>query len=129
MAMGFIAALGWYSLFYDEGVRLGKRLAREAQSLRESRENTRLFTYRPLLGTHQEYSVGIGAGAQCAPEQGRFCGDAGLSVHVERGNSGSTTYYRRFVSVPKALYIAKHGESLEVSLRKTGGNVEVVAMR
>lgn len=129
LAAGFFAALGWYSLFYDEGVRLGQRLAREAQSLRESHESERVFSYRPLLGAHQEFSVGIGAGSQCAPEQGRFCGDSGLTVRVERGNSGSTTYFRRFVSVPKALYIAKNGSDLVVALRKTGGNVEVVALR
>jgi len=128
--MGILGALiCWYYLFYDEGVRLGKQLGREAQAMRESHEDERVFTYHPLLGSDQQYWVGIGAGSKCDPDRGLLCGDSGLTVRVERGRSGSTTYHRRFVSVPNALSVEKHGESLQVSLHKVGDNVELVRMR
>ncbi len=111
-------ALVWYELFYDEGVRFGEQIAREATELRGSRETERVFTFRPLFGTHQHYWIGIGAGPQ-----------SGLSVRVEHGHGGSTSYHRRFVSVPNRLEVNKDGEPAQITLRKSGAEVKLVVLR
>jgi hypothetical protein len=119
-------ALLWYELFYDEGVRLGKQIASEATALRASTETERVFTFRPLLGTHQHYWIGIGAGPQCLPP----CdSQSAVTVQVEHGHGGSTAYYKSFVGVPLALQVEKNGDPVRVTLRKRGPEIEVVALR
>lgn len=113
----------WYELIYDEGVRLGNQIASEATALRASNEAERVFTFRPLLGTHQHYWIGIGAGPQClAPCDAQ----SAVTVQVEHGHGGSTACYRSFVGVPLALQAEKNGDP--VLLRKRGLQVEVVAL-
>ncbi|MND01451.1 hypothetical protein D3C83_204480 [compost metagenome] len=53
----------------------------------------------------------------------------GLTVSVERGRHGSTTYHVRFVAVPAPLLIKKVDQKTEIVLRKIGDTIAVVALR
>ena len=122
-------ACAWDRITYDEGVRLGKQIAAEAEVLRKSDQTELTFEFRPRYGVEQSYRVGIGKAERCDPQHGKNCAQAAVSVSVERGQGGSTTYAYRYVSVPAPLQIEKRGEATFVTLRKSAADVQVVALR
>lgn len=123
-----ILSLAACSMLTDEGVSLGSQIAKAGKKLRRSPDSTMVILYEPREGVNQKYSVGIGAAVWCP---GPPCpqNTSGLTVEVERGNHGSTTVHLNVVAVPKALFIEKQGEAVEVTLRKIRDTIQVVRLR
>ena len=112
----------------DEGVWLGERIGDAAERLRRSSQTELVFAYVPRAGADQRYSIGVGKSVWC-PAPPCYENEGGLTVSVERGRHGSTTYHTRFVAVPTALKIAKFGQPTQVVLRKNKGAIELVELR
>src|SRR3954467_8484040 len=95
-------------LIDDEGSWLGARIGEAAEKLRQSADTELVYTYTPLEGVDQKYWVGMGRVVWCPSPPCRQT-EGGLTVSVERGRHGSTTYHMRFVAVPARLQISKEG--------------------
>ena len=123
----FIVSCGAHILG-DEGEWLGETIGRAADQLRHSTDTVLVISYAPVSGVNQRYSIGIGRSVWC-PKPPCFENQGALTVEVERGRHGSTTYHMRFVAVPKPLEIQKAGEATQLVLRKNGDVIELVALR
>ena len=123
----FIVGCGAHILG-DEGEWLGERIGRAADQLRHSTDAESVISYAPESGVNQRYSIGIGRSVWC-PKPPCFENQGALTVEVERGRHGSTTYHMTFVAVPKPLEIQKTGEETQLVLRKNGSVIELVALR
>lgn len=125
LSVVFINACG---AFTDESVRLARQIEDASAELRRSGNKELVLTYRPQEGVDQNYSVGIGKTVWC-PGPPCLENTGGLTVEVERGNHGSTTYYMRFVAVPKPLQIQKNGQPTVIVLRANGDTIDLVDLR
>ncbi|MGH9888548.1 MAG: hypothetical protein ACREBE_23650 [bacterium] len=112
----------------DEGEWLGERIGVAADKLRHSGQAELVVSYAPESGINQRYSIGIGKSVWC-PRPPCYENQGALTVEVERGRHGSTTYHMRFVAVPKPLEIHKVGEATAIVLRKNGDSIELVELR
>jgi hypothetical protein len=87
-----------------------------------------VVSYAPESGIDQRYSIRIGKSVWC-PEPPCHENQGALTVGVERGRHGSTTYHMRFVAVPRPLEIRKAREVTRLVLRKNGDVIELVELR
>lgn len=115
-------------VFGDEGVWLGEKIGSAADELRHSTQTELVISYAPRSGVNQQYSIGIGRTVWCPAPPCRE-NQGGLTVEVEHGRHGSTTYYSRFVAVPKPLEIHKTGQPTQLILRKNKDVIELVELR
>jgi hypothetical protein len=112
----------------DEREWLGERIGKAADQLRRSAKTELVISYASESGVNQRYSVGVGKSVWC-PTPPCNENQSALTVSVERGRQGSTTYHMRFVAVPAPLQIQKNGAATEVVLRKVGDIIELVELR
>jgi hypothetical protein len=112
----------------DEGEWLGERIGDAADQLRHSTQVELVVSYAPESGVNQRYSIGIGKSAWC-PKPPCYENQGALTVGVERGRHGSTTYHMKFVAVPKPLEIHKAGAATQLVLRKNKDVIELVELR
>ncbi len=124
-----LAACDSRSFGNDEGVYLAQRIGDAAEKLRASSDTMAAVEYSPNEGIDQRYTVGIGASKWCPDPPCDPGEQSGLTVHVERGNSGSTTVHKRYVAIPAALHLERASGRTNVFLRKNGDVIEVVAIR
>lgn len=114
-------------LLGDESEWLGETIGEAAARHRTATEF--VVSYAPTSGVNQRYSVEVSPSAWCStmPCAGRY---GSLTVRVERGRQGSTTYHMRFIAVPKPLAIHKNGQATELVFRKNSvGVIELVELR
>ena len=112
----------------DEGEWLGEKIGDAATTLRRSPEPELVLVYQPESGVNQRYSIGIGKSLWC-PEPPCYENHGSLTVLVERGRHGSTTYHTRFVAVPRFLEIQKDGQTTQIVLRKTREGIALIDLR
>lgn len=115
-------------VFGDEGVWLGEKIASAAEQLRHSTQAELVISYAPKAGVDQRYSVGVGKSVWC-PAPPCYENRGGLTVQVEHGRHGSTTYHTTFVAVPRPLEVHKVGQPTQVVLRKNKDVIELVELR
>ena len=108
--------------FVDSGTKLAGVIVRGAKRLRASDATEIVVRYEPMHGPNQEYDVDIYHSGPSKP--GISVGV--LSVRCETG--GATTYHERYVHVPHDLHVAKSNEVTTITLRKSGNQIEVVAL-
>jgi len=126
VACGCLASCSLH--LWDEGAWLGKRLGEAAEELRHSPRTELILSYAPASGVDQRYSVGVGKSVWC-PQPPCYENQGALTVQVERGRHGSTTYHMRFVAVPQPLMIHKEGQATQLVLRKNKDVIELVELR
>jgi hypothetical protein len=112
----------------DEGSWLGAKIGDAAEKLRHSSKSELIVSYVPHAGANQRYSIGIGKSVWC-PEPPCYENQGALTVEVERGRHGSTSYHMSFVAVPRRLEIHKFGAATEIVLRKNKDVIELVEIR
>jgi len=117
-----------FHLLGDEGEWLGERIGDAADELRHSAQTELILSYAPDAGVNQRYSVGVGKSVWC-PQPPCYENRGALTVELEHGRHGSTTYHMRFVAVPKPLMIHKEGQGTQVVLRKNKDVIELVELR
>ena len=115
-------------LLGDEGVWLAEKIGDAAEQLRHSAQTELVLTYEPASGADQHYSIGVGKSIWC-PKPPCTENRGGLTVQVEHGRHGSTTYHMRFVAVPQPLEIQKVGQPTQLVLRKDKDVIELVELR
>jgi hypothetical protein len=115
-------------LLGDEGEWLGEKIGDAATQLRRSTQTELVIPYAPESGVNQRYSIGIGKSIWC-PTPPCNENQGALTVSVEHGRHGSTTYHMRFVAVPQPLEIHKNGEPTQLVLRKAGDLIQLVEVR
>jgi len=126
IALGAVSACS--PLLGDEGEWLGEKIGDAANRLRRSSQSELVMSYAPQSGSDQRYSIGIGKSVWC-PTPPCLENNGALTVEVERGRHGSTTYHMKFVAVPKPLEIHKSGKATQLVLRKNGDVIELVQLR
>jgi hypothetical protein len=124
-----LAACDSRNFFNDEGVWLGQRIGEAAERLRASTDTILMLEYTPREGMDQTYTVGMGISRWCPNPPCDPREQSGLTVSVERGHHGSTTVHKRHVAVPAPLSVTKHGERMNIVLRKNGDVIEVAGIR
>lgn len=100
--------------FEDDGVHLATCLKDGAEKLKGSSDAELTVRYEPLDGLNQAYTV-------------QFCANSAVVVWSKHG--GSSTYHLNYVRVPTGFYLSKTNESVQVTLRKANGAVEVAEVR
>lgn len=115
-------------LLGDEGEWLGERIGDAAEQLRHSTQPELVLSYAPESGVNQRYSIGVGKSVWC-PKPPCSENQGALTVDVEHGRHGSTTYHMRYVAVPRPLEIHKTGQPTRLVLRKNKDVIELVELR
>jgi hypothetical protein len=115
-------------LLGDEGEWLGEKIGDAADRLRRSGQSELVLSYAPQSGRDERYSIGVGKSVWC-PTPPCPQNQGALTVDVEHGRHGSTTYHMKFVAVPQPLEIHKTAEPTQLVLRKNRDTVELVQLR
>src|SRR5207302_687176 len=100
-----------------------------AQQLAYSNDEELVLSYQPHSGINQNYWVSVGAGPRCPERPCPNSAQSWLTVHTEGRDSGADFSYQRYVRVPRPLKITKRRASVELVLRKTSDEVELVELR
>ena len=124
-------ALGACSAFEDNATHLADLLEKGAKELRRSSARELVVHYEPLEGLTDDYEVNFVR----MPEPtkldllGNVVGGGGGYLVVTGSRHGGTSYHERFVFVPRDLRRQKHAAPMEILLRKSGDQIEVVELR
>ncbi len=115
------------NLMEDNATHLAFNLKKGARHLRMSKQTQDTINYQPLTGIVKPYFVEINPTIPTIKPDAIPYG-SGIRVGGQNIEMSFTSYHKRFVFVPRRLYVEKKDSATMIILRKDGNRIEVVKL-